>query len=523
MYDYIVVGAGAAGAAAAWRFAQHGAKVLCVDRGSELDRSKYPTTQSNWELLKQTEFSPVASTRGNEADYPVDDSESPIAICNYNAVGGSTILYSGHYPRFLRSDFKLASDEQVGVDWPLEYDELLPYFELNESEMAMSGLPGDPYFPEIEQALPPVPLGKIGERLAEGFNQLSWHWWPSFAAISTRSRGERSHCINLGPCNVGCPQEAKSSVDITYLHKARSYDFQLESNFAVARVLTEDNKAVGVEGYNSEGEIERFLGKNVVLASSAVGTPRILLNSKNDDYPNGLANSSGLVGKNLMIHPLGYVEGVFDEYLETDIGPQGCMLYSLEFYRNEESQHQLGYMMHALRGAGAVEVAKSALSRRKLRFGEDLYNDFSSFYGRQAVIAIICEDLPETKNLVELDPDNCDRFGVPGVKVSYELSDNTKKMMVHGMGRAREVMAAAGAKKSYAHGPVRNTGWHIMGTCKMGSAPNNSVVDAKGKCHDVDGLYVVDSSVFPTSSCVNPANTIQTVALYLADRIHESN
>lgn len=520
MFDYIIVGAGAAGAAAAWRFAQKGAKVLCVDRGSKQDSSQYPTTKENWEILKNSDFNPVAATRNAISDYPVDDTGSPIAVCNFNAVGGSTILYSGHFPRFLRDDFKIKSNYGCGFDWPIEYDDLLDYFKINEAEMNMSGLPGDPFYPEIQDALPPVPLGKVGECLAKGFNELSWHWWPSFSAISTRSVNGRSQCINLGPCNVGCPQEAKSSVDITYLRKAKAFDFTLMSDFAVSRVLTSGRKAFGIEGYNSQGKIECFFGKKIVLASSAIGTPRILLNSKTDTYSQGLANSSGLVGKNLMMHPLGYVEGVFNEYLETDIGPQGCMLYSLEFYRNSSASYKLGYMMHALRGAGPIEVAKSALSRRKLRFGEDLYQDFSMFYGRQAVIAIICEDLPEKDNRVVLDYDRCDRFGSPGVKVYYKLSENSKKMMVHGMGKAREIMSAAGAKKSYAHGPVRNTGWHIMGTCKMGDDPSTSVVDVRGKCHDVDDLYIVDASVFPSSSCVNPANTIQAVALFLADRIH---
>ena len=447
MYDYIVVGAGAAGAAAAWRLAQKGAKVLCVDRGPELDRTEYPTTKSNWEYLKNSEFSPVAATRNGSADYPVDDTDSPIAVCNFNAVGGSTILYSGHFPRFLRSDFNIKSTEGCGVDWPIEYDDLVEYFRINEFEMNMSGLPGDPYYPEIENALPPVPLGKVGEYLAAGFNKLSWHWWPSFSAISTRERNGRSKCINLGPCNVGCPQEAKSSVDITYLRRAAAYDFTLMPDLAVSRILTSGRRAIGIEGHNSDNELVQVFGRRVVLASSAIGTPRILLNSATDTYPDGLANTSGLVGRNLMMHPLGYVEGVFDEYLETDIGPQGCMLYSLEFYRNRSANHKLGYMMHALRGAGAVEVAKSAFSRKKLRFGDALYADFSGFYGRQAVIAIICEDLPERSNRVTLDHEQCDRFGVPGVKVTYKLGDNTKKMMVHGMGKARELMSAAGAKK----------------------------------------------------------------------------
>lgn len=520
-YDYIVVGAGAAGAAASWNLARKGFSVLCVDRGPILDRAFLPTTSVDWERQKQHEFNPVSSLRNSPYDYPIDDSESPIAICNFNAVGGGTVIYSAHFPRFLRSDFKIYTDHLVGRDWPINYDELTPYFEINERMMAMSGLTGDPYYPEITSALPPIPLGKIGEKLASGFNNLGWHWWPSYGAISTLNRNGRSQCINLGPCNLGCPQGAKSSVDLTYIAEAKKYKFDLISNFAISRVLSQNKRAFGIEGFKNDGSLLQYFGKNVVLASSAVGTPRILLNSFDADFPAGLANNSGLVGKNLMVHPLGYAEGVFSEYLETDIGPQGCLLYSLEFRRGDERDFKLGYMMHGLRGTGVVEAAKTALVRKKLRFGKSLYSDFLDLYGKQAFITIICEDLPDQNNKLELDVKNCDRFGVPGVKVHYQLSQNSKAMLSHGVMQARKVLQAAGAVKTYVSGPVRHTGWHTMGTCVMGESPECSVVDKNGKCHDLEGLFIVDSSVFPTSSCVNPANTIQTLALYLTDKMHE--
>lgn len=520
-FDFIIVGAGAAGAAAAWRLVSKGYKVVCLDRGPRMEPSQYPSTGHDREIRKRTDFNPVIAERQNPFDYPVDDSASPIAICNFNAVGGSTILYSGHFPRFLEADFAMKTKEGMGEDWPFSYAELAPYFALNEREMGMSGIVGDPCFPQIETALPPVPLGQSGERLAKAFNAKGWHWWPSFSAIATRARGERGACLNLGPCNTGCPQGAKASVDITYLAQAIRSGLVVIPEFSVSRVLVRDEKAYGVEGYDGEGELRVFEARNVILASSAIGTPRILLNSKSERYPAGIGNHNGQVGRNLMIHPLGYVEGIFGERLDTDSGPQGCMLYSLEFYRTPDAGHRLGYMMHALRGTGPVETAMSALGKRKLRFGNEIYADFSALYGKQLVMAIICEDLPEPENRVELDETRHDRFGDPGVKIHYRLHDNTKKMMTHGMSRARELMMEAGAVRSQAYGPVRNTGWHILGTARMGADPAHSVVDACGKVHDIANLYVVDSSVFVTGSCVNPANTIQAVALMLADKIDE--
>ncbi len=520
-FDAIIIGTGAAGAAAAWRLASRGFKVACVERGPWMDPGSYPSTRPDWEILKRTTMSPVAATRRAAQDYPVDDSASPVAVCNFNAVGGSTILYSGHFPRFLPDDFRLASTEGLADDWPISYDQLRAYFEINEEMMSVSGLAGDPYYPDIESLLPPVPLGEVGTRLARGFNAKGWHWWPSYAAIATRARRGRSACLNLGPCNTGCPQGAKSSADNTYLARARDFSLVVFDETAASHLVIEHGRATGVCVTGKDGTRTTLRSPRVILAASAIGTPRLLLNSRSDAHPNGVGNAHDQVGRNLMIHPLGYVEGVFPDALDTDVGPQGCMLYSLEHYRSPDAQHRLGYMMHALRGTGPLETALSAYGRRKLRFGADLHDDFMAFWRKQAVISIICEDLPDPANRVELDERNPDAHGDPGVRVSYTLGDNTRKMMTHGMSRAREVMSAAGAQRVYAHGPVRNSGWHVMGTARMGNDPRTSVVNPRGQVHGVEGLYVVDSSVFVTASCVNPANTIQAVALLLADAIAE--
>lgn len=520
-FDVIIIGSGAAGAAAAWRLATKGFKVACVERGPWMDAASYPSTRPDWELLKRTSMSPVAATRGAVQDYPVDDSASPVAVCNFNAVGGSTILYSGHFPRFQPDDFRLASTEGLSEDWPIAYSDLRPYFDINEEMMSVAGLAGDPLYPDIKNLLPPVPLGDVGTRLAKAFNTKGWHWWPSYSAISTRDRRGRSACINLGPCNTGCPQGAKSSTDITYLARAKAASLVVFDETAVSHILMEEGRVAGVCVTDKDRNKKTLRSARVILAASAIGTPRLLLNTRSDDYPRGLGNAHDQVGRHLMIHPLGYVEGVFPETLDTDIGPQGCMLYSLEHYRSQDAGHRLGYMMHALRGTGPLETAQSAYGRRKLRFGEKLYEDFAAFWRKQAVISIICEDLPDPANRVELDTTRTDALGDPGVRVSYTMSENTRKMMTHGMGKAREVLSAAGARQLYAHGPVRNSGWHVMGTARMGTDPGRSVVDPRGRVHGIGGLYVVDSSVFVTSSCVNPANTIQAVALFLADLIAE--
>ncbi|WP_435230942.1 GMC family oxidoreductase [Pseudopelagicola sp. nBUS_20] len=518
-FDAVVVGSGAAGSAAAWSLCEQGFNVVCLEQGVWQDASKYPSTSPDWELQKRTRHNPVMAERQNQFDYPVDDSQSPIAMCNFNAVGGSTILYSGHFPRFRPRDFKIKAKDKIADDWPITYQDLRPFFDVNEHQMSMSGLVGDPCYPDIKNALPPVPLGLAGAKLAAAFNRKKWHWWPSYSAISTRPTRGRNSCINLGPCNTGCPQGAKSSTDVTYLPRAIQKGLTLITNASVFEVITERGHAIGVRFRDETRKIHEIYARVVILAASALGTPRILLNSKGENYPNGLANSSDAVGRNLMLHPLGYVEGVFDKNLDVDLGPQGCMLYSHEFYRSEEAEHKLGYTMHALRGTGPVEAATSALQRRRLKFGPGIFEDFLNFYKRQMVLSIICEDTPKATNRIELDEKKTDRHEMPGLKIAYSLDENTKKMMVHGMSRAKEVLIEAGAKKIFAHGPVRNTGWHIMGTARMGNDPKSSVVNKNGSAHDIDGLYIVDSSCFVTSSCVNPANTIQALALLISDKI----
>jgi choline dehydrogenase-like flavoprotein len=519
--DVIIIGAGAAGAAVAWRLSQTKLKVVCLEQGDFQNPSEYPTSRSNWELDKFGRFSPFPNIRKSQADYPINDAESPITIANFNGVGGSTILYSGHFPRMHPSDFRTKSLDGVGDDWPITYADLEPYFSTNDRMMGVSGLEGDPAYPVIDGMLPPVPMGKVGEQLAHGFNSLGWHWWPSYAAIVTRNTGHRNACINLGPCNTGCAQSAKSSVDVSYWPTALANGVELRTSMRVCRLIEGgDGEVEGVEVVGQAGE--RFVLKSrvVVLACNGVGTPRILLNSSSKRSKNGLGNSSDLVGRNLMLHPLGYVEGIFDEDLESNIGPQGCCIASHEFYETDDKRDfKRGYSFQVLRGPGPLETALSGVLRREIAWGSNHHSNFEKRFGRIASMSAILEDLPDPENRVTLDNQLRDQSGIPAPRITYELKTNTKRMMSHALNRGRELMNAAGARKSYAFGPVRETGWHLMGTARMGEDPNESVVDKFGRSHDVPNMYIADSSVFVTSGAVNPTATLQAVALWIADGI----
>jgi choline dehydrogenase-like flavoprotein len=522
--DVLVIGAGASGAAVSWRLASLGHSVLCIEQGDFQLPSDYPSSSSKWELRKLGSHSPFPNIRMGDADYPINDSESPISIANFNAVGGSTILYSGHFPRMHPSDFRVKTLDGVAEDWPITYGDLEPYFELNDKMMGISGLEGDPAYPPITGLLPPVPMGAVGEVLARGYNKLGWHWWPSYAAIATRPHGHRSPCINLGPCNTGCAQSAKSSVDVTYWPLALSLGAQLMTNTRVLRIVTdEDGVAIGVAARQKDGSLSTITANRVVVACNGVGTPRLLLNSATHQHPTGLANSSDMVGRNLMLHPLGYVEGLFEDDLQSHLGPQGCCIASHEFYETrEENEFVRGYSMQVLRGPAPLETALSGVLRREISWGESHHAGFARRFGHIASLATIIEDLPELDNRVTLDPHLRDGDGIPAPKVTYQISENSKKMLSQAIQNGRTLMKEAGAIKTYGFGPVRETGWHLMGTTRMGDDPSQSVVNSHGETHDIPHLYVADSSVFVTSGGVNPTSTLQAVALRIADAVGNS-
>ena len=522
--DILIIGAGASGAAVAWSLSESSMSIMCLEQGEHMDASKYPSTRMSWEVERLGEYHFSPNVRKRPVDYPINDADSPIAISNFNAVGGGTILYSGHFPRFHPSDFRVKSLDGVADDWPIDYYQLEPFFALNDQMMGVSGLSGDPAYPPIEGLLPPVPLGRMGETLGQGFNKLGWHWWPAYSAIITRSYNGREKCVNLGPCNTGCAQGAKSSVDVTYWPAALRNGVQLKTRCRVREITVDaTGRASGVVYYDENGAECRQMARLVIVACNGVGTPRLLLNSRSAQFPDGLANRSGLVGKNLMLHPLGYVEGVFDENIESHLGPQGCCLLSQEFYETDPARGFVrGYTMQALRGPWPIEAAVSGVARREIFFGAGFHEAFAARFRHIASIAIIVEDLPEEHNCVTLDPVLSDSHGIPAPKVSYKLSENSKKMLVHGLEKGKEVMSAAGARKNFAFGPVRNTGWHLMGTARMGTDPENSVVNRLGQSHDVKNLFIVDSSIFVTSGGVNPVSTMQTIALYIADNIKKN-
>ena len=221
-----------------------------------------------------------------------------------------------------------------------------------------------------------------------------------------------------------------------------------------------------------------------------------------------------------MHHPYGYAQGVFDDPLDSYKGPIGCAVWSQEFYETDARRGFLrGYTLQSSRGFGPVATAMMGFQNGRVSWGSDHHETFGAYFNRIAALSAICEDLPELHNTVTLDPDLVDSDGIPAPKINYTLSDNTRKMLQHGVERASEVLRAAGARDIIAQAPLPNAGWHLLGTARMGTDPDRSVVNEWGRSHDVKNLFIVDGSVFVTAAAVNPTPTIQALALYIADQM----
>ena len=272
--DVLIVGAGASGAAVAWSLAETKMHILCLEQGDWMNPANYPSAGRDWEARAYGDYSPSPNIRARPEDYPVNDDNSPIKVLNFNGVGGSTIMYTAHFPRLHPSDFRVRTLDGVAEDWPIDYDTLAPFFAENDRMMGVSGLSGDPAFPPTEPPMPPLPLGRSGARLAKAMNKLGWHWWPSDTTVATVDYEGRARCINLGHCTPACAQGAKASTDITYWPVAVRAGVELRTHCRVREITTnEHGMATGVVYYDKDGAEQFQPAEVVVIACNGIGTP----------------------------------------------------------------------------------------------------------------------------------------------------------------------------------------------------------------------------------------------------------
>jgi choline dehydrogenase-like flavoprotein len=516
--DVLVIGSGAAGAAVSKRLSDRGATVMCLEQGDWVDRSRLPKPHLDWEVRGRRSWAANPNVRRWPADYTVH-SEGPNRIepLLYNAVGGSTVGFNANYWRLAPSDFRVRSLDGVAVDWPLVYEDLAPYYAINESEIGVAGLAGDPCGPPREPLpLPPAAIGRTGERLIDGFEKLGWYWWPTEQAIATISYGERLGCDNRGWCSFGCPRGALSTADLTYWPRALRNGVTLRTRARVREIeVGADGKANGAIYYDQDGRLCRARAAVVIVACGGLGTPRLLLLSASERHPNGLANSSGHVGKNLMVHLQTSVIGLFNERLAAWSGTLGGSVSTRQFYETDPDRDYLrGFVMTGCHGIPPLDLAFQVAP-----WGSGHHDAIDQRLNHELAIYLCGEDLPEEGNRVELDRTRFDEFGLPGVTTYYTLNENSRRMGADMIRRAHELLSAAGAESTRDLGVFPMWGWHLLGTARMGDDPETSVVDRFHRAHDVPNLFIVDGSSMPTSGGVNPSATIQALALRCADHL----
>ena len=257
----------------------------------------------------------------------------------------------------------------------------------------------------------------------------------------------------------------------------------------------------------------------VVVCCNGVGTPRLLLNSRSRLFPSGLANSSGLVGKNFMMHAWREVVGVSDQRVDSYLGPRGVAVACQQFYETDLKRGFVrGYTFQASPTFGPLSYAWAGYAGRAIPWGPDHHRVFRKRFPHLLAIWVQGEDLPVETNCVQLDPEVKDSHGIPAPRVTDARSENTFRMMEHGAAMARQVLEAAGAVEIL-DGGLRQPAWHLLGTARMGNDPKRSVVNAWHQSHDVKNLFIVDGSSFATSASVNPTSTIGALALRCADGI----
>lgn len=522
--DVLIVGAGPAGAVAASYLVESGFRVVCLEQGEWPDDRTYPGEMPEWELLERKPWNPDPNVRQSAVDYPCDATGSDGTPNLYAAVGGATVLYRGHWVRFLPSDFRVRTLDGVADDWPFTYEDLAPYYDAIDDVVGTSGLAGDPaYPPGFSPPLPPHSITALGRRVAEGMNRLGWHWWPAPNAIPSRNHRNLKTCARYGTCVSGCPNGSKASFDLVLWPEAIKGGAQLITG-ARARSITlgSTGLATGAVYVDRDG-VEHHQGADVViLAANAIGTPRLLLLSANAQFPDGLANSSGLVGKRLMTHPLVSVVGMFDGEVTEGLAPHGQLIQSLQFYETDRSRGFVRGAKWALMPTGGpLGIALSALTGQSgLPSNPNPHDEVAEMLGHSVQWGIIAEDLPDESNCVTLHASLTDSDGIPAVRVSIRDDDNVLRNLEFQAARARESFEAAGAHKIF-ESPLKRARSHNIGTTKMGEDPATSVVDQYGRSHDVPNLYIYGSSVFPTSAGVNPTATICAVTLRSVEHLVE--
>lgn len=527
--DVVIVGAGMAGLAIAATLTRSGAKVVCLEQGPLVHDVDNPSFTADWEFALRRDWAFNPNLRNLEFDFPVV-TNGTFQPYLYNAVGGSTNHYSAFWHRLKPVDFLKGSEHGMGdaIDWPITYEDLEPYYDRTDAEVGISGLPGDLAYPPRENAprLPLVRHGAYAKIVADGLERMGVHWWPADNAIITEAKDERLACNSCGMCNLGCPRQSMGTAQAVYLQTALRNGLDLRPGCRVSAISTDASGAAdGVEYFDmSTGDLHKVSAPLVVLAGNGIGSPRTLLMSTSKSHPNGVGNSNDQVGRYFMTHGYRLADMWFDYSTEHYKGPFGAGPYTQEWYDTNPSRDFVNGVTITFGGAwGPVWSALGATTgKRPARWGAEHHRDFEERFDRHIFCAIQADDLPVATNRVTLDPEVKDSSGLPAANVHYDLHPNTRALLEFGSDRLEEIAKSCGAVGLDMQPMDENfsqPGWHLMGTCRMSSTPEEGVVDKWNRVWDTPGLVVCDGSSMTSGGAGNPTSSIVALASRCADNL----
>lgn len=527
--DVIVVGAGMAGAAISHVLTRAGAKVVCLEQGPAVHAVDHPTFTDDWEFAVRRDWAFEPNVRNQPYDFPVV-TNGTFQPYLYNAVGGSTNHYSAFWHRLKPVDFRKGTEHGLegAIDWPLTYEDLAPYYDQNDADVGVSGVPGDLAYPARPGAprLPLVQHGDYYDLVTRGMDKLGLHWWPADNAILTEDRGDRLACNTCGMCNFGCPRGSLGTATQAYLKPALARGLDLRAGARVTRITTNtDGAADGVEYIDlATGTEHRLSAPLVVVAGNGIGSPRLLLLSASAAHPDGLGNSTDQVGRYFMTHGYRLADMWFDGPTGHYKGPFGAGPYCQEWYDTDRSRGFVNGITITFGGAwGPASSALGATTGASpAPWGSGHHEAFEERFDRHVFCAIQADDLPVASNRVTLDQEKRDSSGLPAANVHYDLHPNTRALLEFGSDRLQEIAAAAGARRvdfQPMDERFSQPGWHLMGTCRMSSDRGSGVTDAWNRVWDTPGLVVCDGSSMTSGGAGNPTSTIGALALRCAEKL----
>ncbi len=544
-YDVIVVGSGATGGWAAKQCAEAGLKVALLEAGRAVSPKEFTEHMPAYKLKYRDHSPEIVRTRPVQKqcyacmeynyEWFVNDLENPYSTPpgkpftwqRLRILGGRSLVWGRQSYRMSDNDFKAASRDGYGDDWPISYAELSPYYDIVEKYVGISGAAeGNEMLPD-GQFLPPMKMS-CGEIQLRGRVKAKFGHTVTIGrtAILTQNHNGRLQCHYCGPCERGCSTFSYFSSPFTTVKDAiASGNCTLITNAVVSHVDmgTESNKARGVTYVDRlTRQVKEVRGKAVILCAQALESTRILLNSSTRDYPNGLANSSGALGHYLMDHVVGGgASGRLPNFnplpnANEPARPNG--IYVPRFRNTPSSKQQSKF----IRGYGYQGGAGPQFNFTAEGYGTSLKKAVKEGW-YEIGLGAFGESLARWDNYIEIDKDLKDAWGIPALHINMSHGDNEAALMQDAGASAAEMLEATGAKDIRVQANVEMPGMaiHELGTARMGSDPKKSVLNAFNQSHDVKNLFVMDGASFVSSACQNPTLTMMAVTVRGCDHMIE--